>query len=306
MVVEVAAGRFGIRFALNEPNGRSTPAFEQIAPMAIEVVSVDDISAWLTGGYTDVFQDGTELICGGWLTSPDGSRFHVIDRYTPHPPEGFELNRLAKVDAKGTHDLGFSSRFSVNSLEPLTTRDCDILMPGVWYGQNQHVPATAIGSHIDDRNILVREDRLPLPMAMLRARATGVTLSLLRVGGTPTTFAGEDGLKRVTDARMQFGSVGFENTGHLQPTFLFPGTEGERTYLMGPSSQNGRWAYRSHPITVGFMHEYRLLIRLGHTQDFAAALRTEWNAAYNRTAPAYPTTNLNRVYKSGMELLSNY
>ena len=83
---------------------------------------------------------------------------------------------------------------------------------------------------------------MALPLLMVRQRKNGVTLSLQRLNGSPATDAGDDGLNRVSRESFQYGSLGVENTGALEPLFQFPGTEGERTYVFGAKDRAGRWA----------------------------------------------------------------
>lgn len=176
-------------------------------------------------------------------------------------------------------------------------------MPGVWYKDNAHVPPGALAGRLTDRFFYFREDRLPLPLVMQRDRRSGVTLTLTHLGGDPTTFAGEDGLGRLTDARLQFGSVGITNTDGPAPTFLFPGTEGARTYTYGSPPIGDRWAYRSHPVRVGVPHSYRLLIQAGRAPDFPTALRRAWRTAYTLQDPPVIKVDLAKVHQDGVGLL---
>ncbi|MBV9848501.1 MAG: hypothetical protein JO250_02320, partial [Armatimonadetes bacterium] len=88
------------------------------------------------------------------------------------------------------------------------------------------------------------------------------------------------------------------------PTFQFPGTEGERTYICGASVQGNRWAYRSHPVRAGFSQRYRLLLQLSRTPDFPAAVRGAWRAVYDLQDPPVIPCDLAKVYRDGMALLA--
>ncbi len=297
---QIALGRYGLSVGLEA----AQPSFEQKSPMAIELVDAAGKADWLSNAYSEVRRERQEIVCSGSITSPGGSRFQFADRYRVQAGERFEIERQVTVLAKGAGDAAFSSRFSLIAPSPTRITDCDVLMPGVWYGQNTHVPPTALASHLDDRTILVREDRLPFPLLALRQRNSSVTLSLLRVGGLPDTFAGEDGLKRLIDARMQFGSLGFASTTPLEPAFQYPGTEGERTYVYGPSVQGDRWALRSHPIAVGFNQTYRLQFGLSLADSFPEVVKSSWSAAYTQAACKPGSADLNKVYSSSLALLS--
>jgi hypothetical protein len=287
-------------------NGRAL--FENRAPMSVDVVSADGgASITVEGAYQSVSRNGSEIVCTGVLTSAAGSEFAFTDSYRTLPGDaGFEMSRNVEVRNASALEAGFNSRFLIAASAPSTTSDADFFMPGVLYKQNDTVPPTAIASNLADRTILVREDRLPLPITMLRLKQSGDTLSMFHIGGDPTTFTGEDGLNRIIDGRLGFGSMGLVNAGHLAAAFMFPGTEGERTYTYGGSEHGGRWAYRSHPVSKGFAQRYNLVIRLTHTAGFAPAVRETWAAAYALQNPPVIPANIQQVYRNEMDLLSAY
>lgn len=294
----VSPGRFGVRVA-------SPGVWAQDAPLAVEVVDAKGTSVWLTGAYQGVRRSGGEIICAGTLQTPAGTRFRFRDIYAPLPGiTAFTLTRRVEIAAPSPEDKAFSTRFSLSPRAATAMTDCDFFAPGVWYKDNAHVPPRALASHLTDRYFLFREDRLPLPLIMQRDKRTGETLTLAHLGGDPATFAGEDGLDRIVDARLQFGALGIQNTAAPAPTFLFPGTEGERTYTYGGSLEGNRWAYRSHPVRVGVAHHYRLLIQVGRAPDFPAALRRAWRTAYALQNPPVIRADLAKVYRDGVGLLN--
>ena len=296
----VSPSYFGVRVA-------SSGVFTQDAPLAVEVVDARGAAVWLTGAYNRVTPSGGEMVCVGTLTTTHGTQFRFTDVYAPLPGvTAFTLTRHVQIAAPSPEDTAFSTRFSLSPRAPTAMTNCDFFAPGIWYKDNAHVPPTALASHLTDRYFFFREDRLPLPLVMQQDKRTGETLTLAHLGGDPTTFAGEDGLNRVIDARMQFGAVGIQNTERPSPTFLFPGTEGERTYTYGGSLQGNRWAYRSHPVRVGVTHHYRLLIQVGHAPDFPAAVRRAWRTAYALQNPPIVRVDLAEVYRDGVGLLNGY
>ena len=294
----VSPGHFGVHVA-------SSDVWVQDAPLAVEVVDMKGTAVWLTGAYDRVTLTAGELVCKGAVTTMHGMQFRFMDVYAPLPGiTAFTLTRHIQIATPSPEDKGFSSRFSLSPVSPTAMTDCDFFAPGIWYKDNAHVPPRALASHLTDRYFLFREDRLPLPLIMQRDRRSGETLTLAHLGGDPATFAGEDGLDRIVDDRMQFGAVGIQNTDGPAPTFQFPGTEGERTYTYGGSLEGNRWAYRSHPVRVGVAHHYRLLIQVGHTVDFPAALRRAWRTVYALENPPVARVNLSKVYRDGVGLLN--
>ena len=99
-----------------------------------------------------------------------------------------------------------------------------------------------------------------------------------------STFNGDDGLERIIDERMQFGSLGVVNRNDPSLAFIFPGSEGEKTYVAGRSDSK-RWALRSHPVKSGVRHEYTLLIDILQTGTFPQALTSTWRDCYLGVCP---------------------
>ncbi len=295
-------GGSGLRLGFDRQTGGG---YRQPLPLAVDVVDKSGAAVHLTGGYEAAAKTAGGLVCTGTLQTAHGTRFRITDTFHALPKAAaFVLSRTVAVSSPSPDDQGFNSQFS---WEPefsaaLTNDDC--FVPAVWYKQNAHVPPRALASSLTDRIYLFREDRLPLPLVSVRDRRTGVTLLLAHLGGHPATFAGEDGLSRIIDARMQFGSLGLLNTGRPAPAFMFPGTEGERTYTYGGSVQNNRWAYRSHPVAAGVLHSYTLLFALSQTPSFPAAVRHGWRTVYAQAAPPVVPVPLGKVYKDSLNLLA--
>lgn len=279
----------------------------QEKPLALEIVDDQGTALWQTEGYQKVSSAAGGFVCTGTVSTPNGSQFRVTDTYASLPSLGaFTLDRQVEIDAAGQRDKGFSSRFSLSPDAPESMANYDFFAPGIWYKDNAHVPPTALASHLSDQTMLFREDRLPLPLIMQRDKRSGMTLVLAHEGGVPETFVGEDGLDRLIDARIQFGSLGVLNQGSPQPVFQFPGTEGERTYTYGGSLNGNRWAYRSHPVLRGIAHHYRLLILLQDTPDFPGAVRESWRTVYARQNPPIIPVDLTKVYRDSISLLAAY
>ena len=299
-------GQFGVNLK-DAAGSKDEATFQQAAPLAVEVVDKNGVALWLHGAYQSLAREGEAWSCTGSLESPNHSEFRFKDTYRAlHSPGAFTLTRQVEVQTANPADIGFSSRFSLSPSRPITMGSSEFFAPGLWYKDNAHVPPSALASHLDDQIFLFREDRLPLPLIMQRDTHMGTTLTLMHLGGVPTTFAGEDGLVRITDARLGFGSLGILNTDRPSPVFQYPGTEGERTYIYGSSLEGNRWAYRSHPVALGFFQHYRLLIQLSRTPDFPIAVARTWRAAYALQNPPIIKANLAKVYRDGMDLLGLY
>ncbi len=277
-------------------------SFDQRAPLQIEIVDADGKTQWLNGNYSSVKSRNGVLKCAGQIVSPNGTQFQISDEFT-RDAAGFLLSRNVQIAAPNARDVGFASRFGLAWSAPQSARAAEILMPGVWYGHNEFVNPSAFGSDADYQSLMTRGDRLGLPLVAARDPKSGVSLELERVGGTPTTSAGDSGGQRLIDARLQVGSLGFLNAGHLQPTFVFPATEDERA-IIGPDAPIGRrFAPRSHPVKVGVQHAYRLHFEMEQTPDFASLVEKTTKSAITRAHSPLFKADLNQVYRASLDLL---
>ena len=128
-------------------------------------------------------------------------------------------------------------------------------------------------------SILIREDRLPLPfVCVVYAGGTYGTAQLVHLRPDGRTIADEDFTARIVDAGLHYGSIGVLNGrddgSALRLAFLFPGSEGDRTYVYPPSSG---WANRSHPLRLGATHAYAVEFKVGApVASFAEAAKRSW------------------------------
>ncbi len=305
--------------------------YAQTQPLEVQIVGADGAAHWLAGGYQTVTALADSLVGRGTLTTERGSVFQVTDTWRVAPEDGaWTVMRRVEVMTAGVGDIGFSSRMSLLPRQRLTFQDCDFFMPGIWYKDNAHVPhhalaAPPVDGTMPDVTVLIREDRLPLPLIAERDKRTGTTLLLAHLNSDGGTFAGEAGRARIIDSRLQFGSLGVLRLGILNMTplgsqtpevlFQFPGTEGERTYVkpavtVSPATgpvfllPGEPGALRSHPVQVGVRHEYRLLLKVWHTASFPDAVRESWRLAYTRQNPPIAAVPLEKVRTDGLALLA--
>ena len=298
--LDLTRGASGFTLKLNAP----AASFEQSAPLAIEVVDKSGAATWLYGAYDNVSAQNGALNCNGELRSANGTRFVFSDVYT-RDGDGFQLQRRVEIATPNAQDAGFSSRFGLAFITTKTARDVDVLMPGAWYLHNQTVPPGWFASDLDVQSLMLRGDRLGLPLVMARDIGDGTMLELERVGGVPTTIAADAGSARLIDARIQVGALGFLNTGRLQAAFSFPATEDERAILNSDQPAPKRFAPRSHPVQIGVAHNYTLHFEARSTASFAAAVEQTTKAAIARARPPLLRADLKRVYRAEMDLLNS-
>lgn len=181
----------------------------------------------------------------------------------------FRFSRAVTLSGISASDRGFATRFSM----PLAA---DYLA----------------------EDIFIREDRLPLPFILLRHATTGNTLSLTHRDPDGRTIAGDNTGLTLTDARLQYASLGVHDRARPAAGMWFPGSEGSRSYY------SGGWALRRHPIAAGVAHRYSADLRATRSVDFAAAVEAEWAYAFAQAAPAVRRADLAKVEAAGIDLLS--
>ncbi|MBM3892562.1 MAG: hypothetical protein FJ388_25880, partial [Verrucomicrobia bacterium] len=234
-------------------------------------MDAQDQADWIAGSYNKIESRGNTVACQGRASSRSGTCLDFVDLYCALDQTGaFLLRRTVTVRAAGRGDVGFGSRFVVRPSQPGAMRDYDFFAPGIWYQDNHDLPPTALASNYAHRSFYFREDRLPLPVVMLRHKTSGLTLTISHKDPDPRTFLEEDDIRRVIDPRVRFGSLGVHCDDRPCLALVMPGSEGEMTYVFGAQPAR-RWAPRSHPVQVGFRQEYEVVIRLSHSGDYPAA-----------------------------------
>ena len=247
---------------------------------------------------TRVEASGSLVIDGApWLT--------VSDRWEA-TADGIALVRTVETLVQKGPDTGFAHRF-VAPVEALGKRpEAQLFIPAIAYGRHQTVPATALAADPAESVTLVRADRLPYPLVALYQSATKRYAALIHdlegCGSTPD----EDHPELQIDARFQTPCVGLESqpTGRL--VFAMPGTEGSRTYVHGPSTENNRFVYRAQPLVAGGKSTHRLRVFTGAAVSFAeACLQVQRTAVESQlTAPTVPS--LATVEQQQLDVLSRY
>ena len=305
-----ADGGFGIIALVG--TDRPSP-WHQPHPLQLEIVAADGSSHWIRKGYDLV---NTPLVghATGVITTAGGARLSVADQYGVAEGGGFTVNRTVSVldGGDGEVEVGFGSKFSIGSDVPL--RGLEVFIPGIWYGNRSQeaTPPGALAGDVDAAAILVREDRLPLPMvAAWDPGGSSPAISLSHEHPDGSTFIGDGGAQRIIDSRLQVGSVGVLQ--RQQPlaselAFMFPGSEGSRTYMGGRGQHNG-WANRSHPLRTGAgHHSYSLRLSLhssSSSSSFAAVVEASWRSAFAHASPKAPVADMDRVFRASMELLDS-
>jgi len=276
-------------------------------PIALWLKSTG-ITKWYYAFYDSVKYNASHdtVCCYGEIESDNGTHFQFSDIYTAGEQEAsFHIARDLKILTPNPADRSFNSSMGFNHNRISSMTDYEFFAPGIWYKDSRYLPPHALAFDYNDNYFLFREDRMPLPLITMRNKSAGVTISLLHTGGNPETFYGEDGLNEICDERIQFGSIGVQHFNKTSVVFLFPGSEGEKTYVYGGSTAK-RWSLRSHPVKYGINHSYDLVLSFSETSSFEEAIRQSWQRAFELENPPIHYVDLQNVYENQIDLLNTY
>ena len=216
------------------------------------------------------------------------------------------ITRTLKVTKVAATDKAFSSEVTVplNGIKSLA--DAEVFIPGLWYATSAHTQKSALITDLGQREFILREDRMALPLVSVRNRATGWTLSIGHVQPDGGTIAGDDNIAPVIDARLQYGALGIRrDESGLKFAFRFPGSEGEQTSIFG-YKPDLRTAQRWHPLIVGATQTYTLTFRLSDSVNFAQQMHDVWRSAYAAAQPLVVPFDAPSVYSASINVLDHY
>lgn len=87
---------------------------------------------------------------------------------------------------------------------------------------------------------------------------------------------------------------------------MFPGSEGDKTYIGKNKQDKSSWALRSHPVKAGFEQHYKLNFQFSKTVDYAEAVQKVWRLAYKIYNPELYTVDIQEVYNEEIKLFDAY
>lgn len=255
------------------------------------------------GGYQTARQNGSTLVCSGDLYAAKHCVLKFSDVYSFSGHSTITLRRRITVVGSAQNAVGFTTRFALFAPRS-RAGDEQYLVPGSFYCNSHHLPPYAIGAGDSWRRMIIREDRLPLTLAMMRSAISGITITLLHPHPTGGSFVGDQTTKAVCSAKLQFGSLGFiRHVGTVADAFYWPGAEGDQTYIGG---SHHAWVGRFHPLRDGYHDHYRVMVKITRTKTFNTALAAAERLAWRELRPRAYRVDLARVYRVEIALLDHF
>ena len=275
-------------------------------PVNLELFPKDlGSSRFYKAGYSEAVSESGAVVCVSEIKTDAGSVFKVRDTYSAGLGTAVRIARTVEVENASAEDHAYNSYLMLREREEARPSAYEFFMPSLIYGSSEGLSSGAVGADFSDDWILAREERMGLPLAMMRRG--GVSVALSDVNSDPSTVNHDFGLSHLVDSRMKFGSLGFFlRPGFLVLTYCYPGSEGERTYADGATVAKKRWARRSHPVAVGSDQGYSLELQFSDKDRFPEAMRDHWQRTFDLYSPSVLAVSDAAVVDASLEVLDAY
>lgn len=286
---------YGISFSVY---GKTINTASENKPIAITTI----VKTYYNS-YSKFEKNGSSLKMTAGVVLTKGLTFEVQDIYNAKGNGEFELNRKIKVADLGENGWKyFYSSFGLKSPNKVFL-DNQYFVPAVWYKGNFEEAGNIPGGipTAKDKNFFYREDRIPLPVLMMRDKKEGLTITLIHKDSKSQTVL-SDSKGEKTNADYQFGGVGVLNETRLGQESVTASV----TYP-GSDSRTGGMGERAHPLIAGFdKHEYNVYLKFDKTQDYPTALRDAWELGCDLYNPEVRKVNLKSAYNGLIETINYY
>lgn len=279
--------------------------------IGLEVWSADlSSSSWYTQPYDSavVSPSGDSLIAYVTITSEKRSKFLVTDTYTCPPERGtLRLSRDINVTRKNAADGAFNSYVMIRKASAQQYTMNEYYVPSLIFIDGSNMTAASIGSDWTDDWILAREERMALPLAMMRDKETHVSLSIIDHNLNPKTLSSDWGNNHQTSPYFNYASIGYNLKGNAPAlTYCYPGSEGERSYSDGGGHAEKVWARRSTTLNKGVHQKYDIEFFASKNEGFAEAQRDHWRTAFDLYSPEELDVDSKDVLEASIETLDHY
>lgn len=284
------------------PDGSDTAVFYNDRPADIKTRGA---SAGLIGGfkesfykcgYSEVKATDYGFFAAADITADGGSVFRLEDRYYVLG-DTIGINRDIAVKAKGS-ETGYATTVSfIAGSDSTDVADYEYFIPAIIYKDTSDMAAGAILSSLDLDRAYVKETRTGLPIAMLRDKSTGYSLTLQHY--KPNIVAGETGggMSGAVNQDFGYGALGYTTTPKMSVDFVYPCSEGPTTYDAGQG-----WSRKYHEVKVGNVTSLQMAAHCDKQDDYNAAFVSAYNTAFALESPAVVDMDLDAVYDDNIYL----
>lgn len=284
----------------------------QARPLKVEIFNpADERVREYVSGYAWVRLEGGALNAGAEIRLPQGACIRARDHWAV-ADDALKLSRT--VEVAGQAPCGFLSTITLESERGVSLSSLKPFVPGMIYGNSEYITPTAIGgsAHYEAgvRQVRIREDRLPIPMAGLYfPDGTSVTVYNARPdAGSNVRDAEEKIAGNQVNEGCRVAALGYcEGDDEVTLGMWFPGTEGEVTYqwALSPDNQVRRWRGRYHPVREGFTQRYEVEFRFSQDETFDRFYTRAWRAAWDRLRPGVRPQDIELVRQTVVSMVAD-
>lgn len=304
-------------------------------PIYIFVLDYLCMAMFYDAPYETVKEENGKILAAGTLISGQGSVFSVTDEYTCSN-EGFAVSRKVTVVKKAEDELerGFASKFTLRPTLSSNTHDFNYFSPGVWYRQNEHVPAHFMGADLDAEYFHWQETRCALPMFAMQHIESGESVSLSRYASdVRLRNMNRDPYNNYVDPTYDIGAVGMSqpqnscvyyddlnttitrvplprNNDPLGIDYVYPADNGETDKRMvhGIEMNPARRVIKRldrvfHPVEEGFSDAYRVQMDFGCFKDFNVMMKVFFRQTNKRLQAPVADTDCELLFVNSLKLL---
>ena len=275
-------------------------------PAELLVWDSDGVLKHYRNAYDSVREQNGIILCHARTGTENGSEFLFLDKYAIDcNRREIQMERTVEVKRRGERDVGFATEFALKQMPGEAFRfekDCEVFVPGIWYGRNEGVVNGAFASDLYKKHFYFRITRMALPYLQYCNSETGNFISICHLAPVPDTGIPEAGKAFVMDSSLQYGSLGITKSDIPEIRYVYPGSEGEGSYIRPDIT----WAVRSHPVRRGIRHGYKLGIFCDAGENAYVRMRKCWRHWYDRYSPETVPCDLHKVYKDGIQVIDAY
>ena len=242
------------------------------------------------------------------VTTPNGTVFTVTDQYTPiSERKTLRLYREVFIKERSVNDEAFNSYVMLRKAESQSVDENEYYVPSLVFKDGSNMSEVAIGSDWTDDWILAREERMALPMTMMRDKESGVSLSIIDYNLKPTTLSTDWGNSHLKSSSLCYASLGYNLEGDAPAlVHCYPGSEGERSYSDGGGYASKVWARRSSPVLKSFKQKITMEFCAKKNENFAEAQRDHWRVAFDLYSPEELDVDSKTILDESLKTLDYY
>lgn len=261
-------------------------------------------------GYTSAKKIDSWLECEGTIMVGEGS-VRVTDKWYIKD-DIFLLERVCRVLSPDVG--GFLTRVRFNQVQQ-AKGDIRPFVPGMIYGGPENLTVSAIGGALTwrkgrDFTVLIREDRIPNPMASLFV-PEGIHLTMFDADPTGTAPMRDtrdtEGEDMLVDG-MGLNALGYQQKGNVfSMLFCAPANEGEVTYegTTYPGGQKNAWRRRYQKLRLGGEVSFKLGICISKEIGFPEYASNTWRSVFDFYSPQALHHDISQVTDSLILTLVN-